>query len=83
MGTSLLNPNSSSLTFYQRGAWVLHALRYEVGDEVFKQAVENYLKKHQFANVETQDFINSVEAVAEKDLSFFVNTWISPEGISF
>ena len=32
--STLLNSKSSSLTFYQRGAWVLHALRLEVGDEV-------------------------------------------------
>ncbi|HLV15553.1 MAG TPA: M1 family metallopeptidase, partial [Xanthomarina sp.] len=40
--TSLLNPKSSSVTFYKRGAWVLHALREEVGDVAFKQAVKNY-----------------------------------------
>ncbi|MTE26042.1 M1 family metallopeptidase [Winogradskyella ouciana] len=75
-GTSLLNPKSSSLTFYQRGAWVLHALRSKVGDEVFKQAVKNYLEKHQFDNVETSDFISEVERLYGKSLSGFVNQWI-------
>ncbi|WP_296317797.1 M1 family metallopeptidase [Winogradskyella sp. UBA3174] len=82
-GTSLLNPKSSSLTFYQRGAWVLHALRDKVGDAVFKQAVKNYLEKHQFSNVETSDFINEVEGLAEKDLSGFVNTWIAQKEFPF
>ena len=75
-GTSLLNPKSSSLTFYQRGAWVLHALRDKVGDVVFKQAVENYLEKHQFASVETSDFIREVERLHGRSLSTFVNLWI-------
>lgn len=75
-GTSLLNPKSSSLTFYQRGAWVLHALRSKVGDDVFKQAVKNYLEMHQFDNVETSDFISEVERLYGKSLSGFVNQWI-------
>ena len=75
-GTSLLNPKSSSLTFYQRGAWVLHALRSKVGNKIFKGAVVNYLKKHQFGNVETKDFIIEVEQLYGKSLSYFVNLWI-------
>jgi aminopeptidase N len=76
VGTSLLNPNSSSLTFYQRGAWVLHALRNKVGDKVFKSAVVNYLEKYQFGNVETKYFIKEVERLYGKPLSAFVNLWI-------
>ena len=75
-GTSLLNAKSSSLTFYQRGAWVLHALRGLVGDDVFKKAVKAYLEKHQFKNVETSDFIKEVERFYGKSLNMFVNVWI-------
>jgi len=82
-GTSLLNPKSSSLTFYQRGAWVLHALRKKVGEKAFKEAVKNYLKKHQFKNVETNDFISEVEKTSEEDLSDFVTLWIVNETFPF
>jgi aminopeptidase N len=82
-GTSLLNPKSSSLTFYQRGAWVLHVLREKVGDVVFKQAVKNYLEKHQFATVETSDFISEVERLHGRSLSSFVNLWIKKESFPF
>ena len=75
-GTSLLNPKSSSLTFYQRGAWVLHALRTLVGDELYKKAVRNYLEKYQFGNVETSDFISEVERFYGKSLKTFINVWI-------
>ncbi len=75
-GTSLLNPESSSLTFYQRGAWVLHALRTKVGDKVFKQAVKRYLETYQFGNVETSDFISEVERFYGRSLQPFVNLWI-------
>lgn len=78
-GTSLLNPKSSSLTFYQRGAWVLFALKEKVGEKVFKKAVVNYLNKHAFGSVESSDFIREVEVLANINLSSFVNTWIIKE----
>ncbi len=80
-GTSLLNPKSSSLTFYQRGAWVLHALRDKVGDRIFKQAVKNYLQKHQFGNVETEDLTTEVEHLTSQSLKSFVKKWI--ENVEF
>lgn len=82
-GTSLLNPKSSSLTFYQRGAWVLHALRNKVGDVVFKQSIKNYLEKYQFSNVETSDFMSEVEMLAEQDLTEFIDTWIVKQEFPF
>lgn len=74
--TSLLNPKSSSLTFYKRGCWVLYALRETVGDAAFKLAVKTYLEKHQFGTVDTHDFISEVENTSGMDLSEFVSTWI-------
>ena len=82
-GTSLLNPQSSSLTFYKRGCWVLHALREKVGATIFKQAVEIYLEKHAFGNVETTDFISEVEVLYGKSLSEFANLWIKNKDFPF
>ncbi|TXE07873.1 M1 family metallopeptidase [Gelidibacter salicanalis] len=74
--TSLLDPKSSSLTFYQKGAWTLHVLREQVGDEAFRTAVRNYLEEHSFQNVETSDFISEVEKASGQELSDFVKTWL-------
>ncbi|WP_299276678.1 M1 family metallopeptidase [uncultured Psychroserpens sp.] len=74
--TSLLDPKSSSTTFYKKGAWALHVLREQVGDEVFRVAVKAYLEKHQFANVETSDFISEIEKASGLDLSEFVKVWL-------
>ncbi|WP_308993252.1 M1 family metallopeptidase [Mariniflexile litorale] len=74
--TSLLNPESSSTTFYKKGTWVLHMLREQVGDKAFKMAVKNYLLKYQFKNVETDDFINEVEKVSGQDLNGFVKNYL-------
>lgn len=74
--TSLLDPKSSSIMFYQKGCWALHILRAQVGDEAFKTAVKNYLLKYQFENVETSDFIKEVEMTSDQDLSEFVSVWL-------
>ncbi|TXE19718.1 M1 family metallopeptidase [Psychroserpens burtonensis] len=75
--TSLLNPKSSSTTFYKKGAWSLHALREQVGDSAFKGATKKYLNNHQFGNVNTSDFISEVEKSSQQDLSVFVNDWLT------
>ncbi|MCF7569459.1 M1 family metallopeptidase [Sabulilitoribacter arenilitoris] len=81
--TSLLNPKSSSTTFYKKGAWVLHILRARVGDKAFKKAIKNYLKKHQFKNVETNDFIVEVEKASGENLGEFVDFWLKSESLNY
>ena len=81
--TSLLDPKSSSTTFYKKGAWVLHMLREKVGDVAFKTAVKNYLNKNQFKNVETDDFINEVEQASGQDLDAFVAIWLKTKKFNY
>ncbi|WP_241077713.1 M1 family metallopeptidase [Flavimarina sp. Hel_I_48] len=75
-GEKLLNPGASSLTFYQKGAWALHILRENIGDEAFKLVVISYLKKHQFENVVTADFIAAAEKASGQDLASFEKDWL-------
>jgi aminopeptidase N len=75
-GTALLNPNSSSITFYKKGAWLLHMLREKIGDVAFRQAVKKYLYNHQFENVESDDFIKEVENVTPLDVDGFFEEWL-------
>lgn len=82
-GTSLLDPKSSSLTFYQRGAWVLHILKEKVGAMAFKKAVKAYLERYKFKNVETNNFINEVEKASGQNLKPFVNTWLVEKEFPF
>ena len=75
-GETLVNSKASSLTFYEKGAWALHILNEIVGEEVFKQAVKNYLERHQYKNVTTNDFITEVEQVYGKELTDFKKDWL-------
>lgn len=75
-GEALLKVKASSLTYYQKGAWALHILKGLVGKEAFDLAVKNYLLKHAFQNVTTNDFMVEVEAASGKDLSEFKRNWL-------
>lgn len=75
-GEKLINDKASSLTFYQKGAWALHILREEIGEQAFKEAVKNYLNAYQFKNVSTQDFLAKAKEASGKDLVDFEDNWI-------
>lgn len=75
-GQALLDPKASSLTFYEKGAWALHILNERIGAEDFKAAIKNYLKKYQFKNVTTKDFIDEVKAVNTVSISDWENDWL-------
>ena len=72
----VLNAKASSLTFYQKGAWALFVLQKEIGDMAFKKAVKNYLRKHAFQSVNTQDFFTEIKKVSNYDLDNFSKVWL-------
>lgn len=72
----VLNAKASSLTFYQKGAWALFVLHEEIGDKAFQKAVKNYLKKHAFQSVNTEDFFAEIKKVSNYDLDNFSKVWL-------
>ena len=72
----VLNAKASSLTFYKKGAWALFVLHEEIGDKAFKKVVKNYLKKHAFQSVNTQDFFVEIKKVSDYDLDNFSKVWL-------
>jgi aminopeptidase N len=75
-GQKLVGAGGSSLTYYQKGAWALHILKEKVGAFAFAKAVKNYLTKHSYKNVTTDDFIAEVEAVYGQDLTDYKKKWL-------
>ncbi len=79
----LLNEKASSLTFYQKGAWALHFIRETIGQKKFNKAVKNYLKKYQFKNVETDNFLVEIAKVSDFDIEKFKKTWLESSEFDF
>lgn len=61
---------------YQKGSAVIHTLRETVGEKVFWRAINVYLNKHKFANVETTNLQAVFEDVSKKDLDWFFKQWV-------
>ncbi len=73
----VMDEKASSLSFYQKGAWALHTIREVIGHKLFRKAVKSYLKKHQYQNVETNDFLAEIKKVAPTfDTEKFKETWL-------
>ena len=71
----LLNANS-----YQKGGWVLHMLRQEVGDQAFFDGIRKYYQKHQFSNALTIDLQKTMEEASGQNLNQFFQQWIFMPG---
>jgi aminopeptidase N len=72
----LLNPNS-----YQKGSWVLHMLRRQLGDSVFHKIVRNYYDQYKGKNASTEDFKTVTEKISGKKLDAFFKQWLFTAGL--
>jgi len=59
------------MAIYAKGAWMLHELRYILGDGAFFEGISSYLKAHSFSNVDTHGFRKSMEGVSGRSLEEF------------
>lgn len=82
-GESVLNPEASSLTFYQKGGWALLALQDLVGRNAFRTGLKNYLNKYQFKNVTTDNFLDEIKAASGKDLTAYKKIWLEEKRFPF
>jgi aminopeptidase N len=66
---------------YVRGAWTLHALRLEVGDEVFFEILRAYHDRFKYGNASTADFIAVAEEVSDRELDDLFDAWLFAEEV--
>lgn len=71
----LLNANN-----YPKGAWVLHMLRGEVGDRVFREGIREYYRLFRDSTALSQDLREVMERVSGRDLGRFFMQWLTQPG---
>lgn len=78
----IVNRIFSSRLSYRKGAMVLHMLRFKMGDEMFFQALQNYLNDPELAYgyAKTPDLQGHLEAVYGQSLTEFFNDWVYKQG---
>jgi aminopeptidase N len=72
---SLLDANA-----YQKGGWVLHMLRYVLGDQDFWMGIRNYYKTYRDKNALSEDLQRIMEQVSGKKLDWFFKQWLYQPG---
>lgn len=76
----VMNEKASTFSFYKKGAWALHVMREDIGAKNFQKAVKKYLKKYQYKNVNTDDFLKIVKQVSGYDVENFKKVWLEKAG---
>lgn len=80
---ALYDPPPDSLfstVVYEKGAWVLHMLRFVVGEDNFWNILRTYAQRYAYDTVTTDDFKSVCEEFYENDLDWFFDQWIYEPG---
>lgn len=63
-------------TVYDKGAWVLHMLRNELGDSKFFSCLHKYYELYKYANASVEDFKDVCEYISGVNLDKFFDQWV-------
>jgi len=75
-GESLLDPEASSITFYDKGALAVYMLQQLLGENNFKKGVQTFLSTYQYRNASVTDLMDIMERTSNRDLSDFKKNWL-------
>jgi aminopeptidase N len=65
---------------YQKGGWVLHMLRGQLGSEAFWAGIRNYYERYRDANASSEDFRRVMEERSGQPLDWFFQQWLRRAG---
>jgi len=65
---------------YQKGGALLRMLEQYLGDERFREGVSHYLRRHEYANTETNDLWDAIEETSGEPVRQMMDSWIWQPG---
>ena len=65
---------------YQKGAAVIHMLKWILGEKPFHKTISHFLHKHAFQPVDTHDFLTSIKEATGQNLDWFFEQWLFKPG---
>src|SRR3989344_1620115 len=65
---------------YQKGSSIIRMLAGYLGEDVFRDGLRHYLKKHQYANATTEDLWRAFEHVSGKPVRQIMKNWTAKPG---
>lgn len=61
---------------YEKGACVYHMIRGELGDDLFQQAIQTFVRDHAHQTVETVDLLRAVDRATGRNLLFLFDQYV-------
>lgn len=61
---------------YPKGGWVLHMLRSQLGDDLYRRCIKTYVERHEHGNVTTEDLRAVIEELSGRSYDQFFNQWV-------
>jgi aminopeptidase N len=63
-------------TVYQKGAWILHMLRWVIGEEAFFDFLLEWRDRYAYDAATTTDLQETLQDISGMDLSWFFDEWV-------
>ncbi len=61
---------------YQKGSWILHMLRSQLGEDLYRRCIKTYLERHEYGTVVTEDLNSVIEEISGRSFDQFFDQWI-------
>lgn len=61
---------------YPKGAWILHMLRSQLGEDLYRRCIKTYLARHAYGNVVTEDLNAVVSELSGRSFDQFFDQWV-------
>lgn len=61
---------------YKKGSWVLHMLRTQLGEDLYRRCIKTYLERHALRSVVTADLLAVIEELSGLSWDRFFDQWL-------
>jgi aminopeptidase N len=61
---------------YPKAGWVLHMLRAQLGEDLYRRCIKTYLERHQYGSVVTEDLRTVIEELSGRSYDQFFDQWL-------
>src|SRR5260370_29047711 len=61
---------------YDKGGWVLHMLRSQLGEDLYRRCIKTYLERHEYGSVVTDDLREVIEELSGRSYDQFFDQWL-------
>lgn len=76
----IVHPTAGSARIYPKGAAVLDMMAYTFGEDALRRVIKNYLQKHMYQTVETNDLYLSFQDTLGISPEWFFDQWLYKGG---